>query len=320
MRGDRSRLAAGVGPGRGLQLQRGASCAERDFRRLGPLHRWPGRAGRGRSLVFTRSSPILRRSRSARRRGWISACSRWASCCRSSRWARHERGRRCRHPRARHHPRLAGPLCTMVLGDLGADVDQGRAARGGRRDPLLGPAVRRRCRPDADRLQPQQALRRARPAHPEGRRPVWRWRERSDVFVENFRPGTARRFGLDYAARRAVRPDIVYCSISGYGQTGPMAPRPAVDLMVQALGGLMAQTGEPDGPPVEGRGPRRRRDGRALRRDRHHGRADGTRPHRQGPLPRHQHARRPDGADGPVHRRLGHDAAQRRAVGATGIR
>ena len=68
---------------------------------------------------------------------------------------------------------------------------------------------------------------------------------RTGELVENFRPGTMERFELDYEAVRAVRPDIIYCSISGYGQTGPMASRPAFDLMVQAVSGLMAQTGEP---------------------------------------------------------------------------
>ena len=75
------------------------------------------------------------------------------------------------------------------------------------------------------------------------------------MFVENFRPGTVKRFGLDYETVRKVRPDIVYCSVSGYGQTGPLASRPAVDLMVQALSGLMSQTGEPKGRPVKAAAP-----------------------------------------------------------------
>jgi CoA:oxalate CoA-transferase len=73
---------------------------------------------------------------------------------------------------------------------------------------------------------------------------------RSDVVVENFRPGVAARLGLDYATLSAANPRLVYLSISGFGQQGPFADRPAYDLIVQAMSGLMSITGQPDGPPT----------------------------------------------------------------------
>jgi crotonobetainyl-CoA:carnitine CoA-transferase CaiB-like acyl-CoA transferase len=71
-----------------------------------------------------------------------------------------------------------------------------------------------------------------------------------DVLVENFRPGVMQRFGLDYAAVQELKPDIVYCSISGYGQSGPRRDWPAIDNIVQATSGMMSLGGEPGGPPT----------------------------------------------------------------------
>ena len=73
--------------------------------------------------------------------------------------------------------------------------------------------------------------------------------ERTDVIVENFRPGAMARLGLDYAAIHATHPAIVYCSISGFGQTGPRRSEPGYDAVIQAEGGLMSLTGDADGPP-----------------------------------------------------------------------
>jgi crotonobetainyl-CoA:carnitine CoA-transferase CaiB-like acyl-CoA transferase len=72
----------------------------------------------------------------------------------------------------------------------------------------------------------------------------------SDVVLENFRPGVMARLGLGYEACKALRPDIVFCSVSGYGQTGPLRDYPAIDNIVQATSGLMSVSGEADGPPV----------------------------------------------------------------------
>ncbi|WP_372624265.1 CaiB/BaiF CoA transferase family protein [Falsiroseomonas sp.] len=150
---------------------------------------------------------------------------------------------------------LAGPLCTMVLGDLGADVVKIEEPRAGDETRHWGPPFAGDAGPtligyNRNKRSVALDLRTS-----EGRETCLALARRCDVFVENFRPGTVKRFGLDYAAVRAVRPDVIYCSISGYGQDGPMAKRPAVDLMVQAVGGLMAQTGEPDGRPVKAAAP-----------------------------------------------------------------
>ena len=72
-----------------------------------------------------------------------------------------------------------------------------------------------------------------------------------DVVVENFRPGVLGRLGLDYETLRAHRPEIIMCSLSGYGQNGPMAAKPSVDTVVQALSGAMSVTGSPAGPPLK---------------------------------------------------------------------
>jgi CoA:oxalate CoA-transferase len=85
---------------------------------------------------------------------------------------------------------------------------------------------------------------------PEGRVAVMRLAAASDVVVENFRPGVAERLGIGYDAVRAVNPHIVYVSISGFGQDGPLSSRPAYDLIAQAMAGLMSMTGERDGSPT----------------------------------------------------------------------
>ncbi len=150
---------------------------------------------------------------------------------------------------------LAGPLCTMVLGDLGADVIKVEVPGAGDETRYWGPPFAGDAGPTLIGYNRNKRSVALDLRTEEGRAACLALARTCDVFVENFRPGTVRRFGLDYEAVRAVRPDIVYCSISGYGQTGPMASRPAVDLMVQAVGGLMAQTGEPEGRPVKAAAP-----------------------------------------------------------------
>jgi CoA:oxalate CoA-transferase len=73
---------------------------------------------------------------------------------------------------------------------------------------------------------------------------------RCDVLVENFRPGVMQRLGLDYPAVKALNPSVVYCSVSGYGQSGPRRDWPAIDNIVQATSGMMSLGGDPDGPPM----------------------------------------------------------------------
>ncbi len=150
---------------------------------------------------------------------------------------------------------LAGPLCTMVLGDLGADVIKLEMPGVGDETRLWGPPFAGDAGPTFigfNRNKRSVAL----DLHSrEGRETCLALAGKCDVFVENFRPGTMARFQLDYDAMRAHRPDLIYCSISGFGQTGPLAAHPALDLMVQAVSGLMSLTGEPDGGPMKAAAP-----------------------------------------------------------------
>ncbi len=146
---------------------------------------------------------------------------------------------------------LAGPLCTMVLGDLGADVV--KVERPGEGDdtrhwgpPFVGPdaayflCLNRNKRSVCLDLQTE-----------EGRRAARRLARRADVLVENFRPGLMARFGLDHASLAADNPGLVYCSLTAFGEEGEAALRPGYDIIVQAVSGLMSVTGERGGGPVK---------------------------------------------------------------------
>jgi formyl-CoA transferase/CoA:oxalate CoA-transferase len=84
----------------------------------------------------------------------------------------------------------------------------------------------------------------------EGKDVLYKLTSKSDIFLENFRPGVTTRLGVDYDTLRAINPRLIYCSISSFGQTGPYAMWPGYDLIIQGMGGLMGITGEPDRPPV----------------------------------------------------------------------
>lgn len=85
----------------------------------------------------------------------------------------------------------------------------------------------------------------------EGREIIYKLAEDADIVVENFRPGTANKLGIGYEHLREKNPRIIYCSISGFGQTGPYKDRPGYDALAQAMSGMMSITGEPDGPPTK---------------------------------------------------------------------
>ncbi len=150
---------------------------------------------------------------------------------------------------------LAGPLSTMILGDMGADVIKLEMPNVGDETRQWGPPFAGDAGPTFigfNRNKRSVAL----DMHTaEGRETCLALAAHCDVFVENFRPGTMDRFKLGYEALKTVRPDIIYCSISGFGQTGPMAKRPALDLMIQAVSGLMSLTGEADGRPMKAAAP-----------------------------------------------------------------
>ncbi len=147
----------------------------------------------------------------------------------------------------------AGPMCGCILADFGADVIKVEHPDGevARRSPPFLPGsdppvsfmhatVNRNKRSLALELRA-----------PEGREIFLELAARSDVVIENFRPGTARRFGIDYPAVRARRPDVVYVSISGYGQYGPESDRVGYDPLAQAESGFLSLNGSPDGEPVK---------------------------------------------------------------------
>lgn len=145
---------------------------------------------------------------------------------------------------------LAGPYCTMLLADLGADVVKVE-------EPSLGDLTRRWGPPfKAGESAYYLSLNRNKRSiavdlkSEEGVAIARRLAATSDVVVENFRPGVAAGLGLGFEDLMEVNPQVIYCSISGYGQDGPYRDRPAFDIVLQAMGGLMSITGEPGGPPV----------------------------------------------------------------------
>ncbi len=151
---------------------------------------------------------------------------------------------------------LAGPFCTMMLGDLGADVI--KVERPGRGDESRGwgpPFVGRPYGPYPGESAYFIAANRNKRSvtvnlkRPEGQEIVRRLAAISDVLVENFRTGVLDGMGLGYEDLQTVNPRLVYCSISGYGRTGPYAERPGYDFIIQAEGGMMGITGPEEGPP-----------------------------------------------------------------------
>ena len=146
---------------------------------------------------------------------------------------------------------LAGPFATMILSDLGAEVIKVENPKGGDETRGWGPpwfhgeSAYYLC---ANRNKKSIAVN---IAHPEGRDLILELAKRADVFIENFKAGGLRKYGLDYESVSKVNPSIVYCSITGYGQDGPYRDRPGYDFIIQGMSGLMSITGEPDGMPMK---------------------------------------------------------------------
>ncbi len=152
---------------------------------------------------------------------------------------------------------LAGPLATQTLADLGAEVIKIERPKHGDDTRGWGPPFVRDRNGEVtrdstyflccNRGKKSVTVDLSRPA---GQALVRRLAGLSDVVIENFKVGDLARFGLDYAGLRAVNPRLVYCSITGYGQTGPYRNRPGYDPIAQAVGGMMSVTGARDGPPL----------------------------------------------------------------------
>jgi crotonobetainyl-CoA:carnitine CoA-transferase CaiB-like acyl-CoA transferase len=146
---------------------------------------------------------------------------------------------------------LTGPYCTMMLADMGADVIKVEQPGTGDDTRQWGPpflegestyflSVNRNKRSLTLNLK-----------HPEGQEVLLRLLRWADVLVENFRPGYLDRLGFGYERLREVNPGLVYCSISGFGATGPYRDKPGYDVLAQAMGGMMGVTGYEGAPPVK---------------------------------------------------------------------
>ena len=151
---------------------------------------------------------------------------------------------------------LAGPFATQTLADLGAEVI--KLERPGTGDDSRGwgpPYIKDKDGRDTSESTYFAAANRGKKsvsidlAHPEGQKLTRALAQKCDALVENFKVGDLKRYGLGYDEIRALKPGIIYCSITGYGQTGPYAERPGYDPIAQAMSGLMSVTGEPEDLP-----------------------------------------------------------------------
>ncbi|NED98570.1 CaiB/BaiF CoA transferase family protein [Phytoactinopolyspora halotolerans] len=147
---------------------------------------------------------------------------------------------------------MAGPFCTMLLADLGADVvkiehpDAGDQTRRSWGYPVNGEDSRAFLALNRNKRSVCLDLK-----NPADRESFYRLAAAADVVVENFRPGVADRLGVGYETLAEHNPGLIYASISGFGQTGPYADRPGYDLIAQAMSGVMSITGEPGGTPIK---------------------------------------------------------------------
>lgn len=145
---------------------------------------------------------------------------------------------------------LAGPYCTMVLADMGADVIKVEKFPNGDDTRSMGPyineesymymMVNRNKRGICLNLKTDKGL-----------EVLYKLIKEADVFIENYRPGVTKKLGIDYDTLKALNPALIYCSISGYGQTGPYKDKGGYDIMAQGLSGLIDMTGEKNGKPVK---------------------------------------------------------------------
>jgi formyl-CoA transferase len=146
---------------------------------------------------------------------------------------------------------LAGPYCSMMLGDLGADVIKVER-------PELGDDTRHWDPPSAggeaayylcvnrNKRSLTVNLKEA-----EGREIIRELARKSDILIENYKVGTLNKMGLGYEDIKKINPGIIYCSITGFGQNGPCKDKPGYDFMIQGMGGIMSFTGDPEGPPMK---------------------------------------------------------------------
>ena len=149
---------------------------------------------------------------------------------------------------------LAGPWCSQLLADLGAEVIKIERPGSGDETRAWGPPYLKDAEGrDTTEAAYYLAINRNKEsvtvdlAHPEGQKIVRDLALKSDVLLENYKVGGLKKYGLDYASLSQLNPHLVYCSITGFGQNGPWAERPGYDFIIQGIGGLMSVTGEADG-------------------------------------------------------------------------
>ncbi|EPC01492.1 CoA transferase [Litchfieldella anticariensis FP35 = DSM 16096] len=145
---------------------------------------------------------------------------------------------------------MAGPYCTMVLADMGADVIKVEKLKGGDDSRQMGPYVNDEstCFSQINRNKKSISLNLK---DERAREIFYRLAADADVVVENYRPGVTQSLKIDYETLKEINPGIIYCSISGYGQTGPYSHRGGFDLVAQGMTGLMSMTGEKGGRPLK---------------------------------------------------------------------
>ncbi|WP_074296380.1 CaiB/BaiF CoA transferase family protein [Paraburkholderia phenazinium] len=154
---------------------------------------------------------------------------------------------------------LAGPWAAQTLGDMGAEVIKVERPNTGDDTRTWGPPYVKDANGELTRESAYfMCTNRNKKSvtidftRPEGQELVRQLAAKSDIVIENFKVGGLKQYGLDYASLSAINPRLIYCSITGFGQTGPYAPRPGYDFLIQAMGGLMSITGHGDSEPGGG--------------------------------------------------------------------
>ncbi|MRH42033.1 CoA transferase [Aquibacillus halophilus] len=145
---------------------------------------------------------------------------------------------------------LAGPYCTMCLADMGADVIKIEKYPNGDDTRALGPFINEESYVYMMVNRNKRSIR-LNLKEEEGKEILYNLVRHADVFIENFRPGVAAKLGIDYDTLAKLNKELIYCSISGYGQTGPYKDKGGYDIMAQGLSGIMSFTGDKGGRPVK---------------------------------------------------------------------
>ena len=145
---------------------------------------------------------------------------------------------------------MAGPYCTLMLADMGADVTKIETFPEGDGSRRFEPKVNDEsyCFAVLNRNKKSVALDLK---QAQGKEIFLKLAKEADIIVENFRPGVTKKLGIDYESIRKINPAIIYASISGFGQTGPYGKKGGFDIIAQGVSGIMRMTGEPDGRPAK---------------------------------------------------------------------